>query len=358
MKKALSLAVVVIAVAASAASAGTYLSAVTTTDGVKAGSGLDATVRMWAEGDKARVEVAESRSAVLRPGLFLLTLDGGRTVFLVDPSEKTFAKWDGAAAPGATAAEASARRRVVVTYSEPKVEKLAESDGGQVAGVPTTHLRFRITFSATTKEMGVQQTSTTLVEDDLWVAPRPADAALGIWLAKGPRKTGDEKLDALLAAQQPKFDGFPLKRVTVTTTTDDAGRKSVVTTTTTVSELIVGEMPAGTFAMGTGYREIPPAPPAAKPADQPQATADEAAPEQDRYPFDRMLDQPAAGEQAGQPQAGQPAAQPQGQPAVAPQPGQPAAQPATPGEPAQPEPEPEPEQPEYPFERMLDSPRK
>lgn len=353
MKKALSLAAVVIAVAVSAASAGTYLSAVTTTDGAKAGTGLDATIRMWAEGDKARVEVAESRSAVLKPGLFLLTLDGGTTVFLVDPREKTFAKWDAGAAT-------SARRGVAgVTYSEPKVEKLAESDGGQVAGVPTRHLRFRISYGATAKVMGLQQTSATLVEDDLWVAPKPADAALGIWLAKGPRKTGDEKLDALLAAQLPRFDGFPLKRVTVTTTTDKAGKKTVVTTSTTVSELIVGEMPAGTFAMGTGYKEIPLAPPAAKPADQPQATADEAAPEEERYPFDRMLDQPAAGEQAAQPQAGQPAAQPpSGQPAMAPQPGQPAAQPATPGEPAQPEPEPEPEQPEYPFERMLDSPRR
>jgi hypothetical protein len=366
MKKALQLLVPMVLLVAVRASAGTFFSSVTTSEGQKGAAIASFTVRGWAEGDKARVEFAESQSPVLRPGLFLITLDGGATTYLVDPKERTFSKWDLGANPGPAGAPAEAAHGDATTsFSDLKVEKLAESDGGEVAAVATRHLKYRTSYRALTKVMGLQQTTTTQVDEDLWVAPKLADSALGIWLSKAPVRTGDVEFDKLLAAQQPKYDGFPLKRVAVTTRTDKAGNKTVVKSSTAVTQLIVGEMPAGTFSMGAGYREQPLGPPQGKARPDQQAPADQTAQEDQRYPFDRMLEnQPDAGQpSAASPQATPAPSQQGGQPAVFPQPGQPATQPgaqppAQPGaQPATPdEPQPEPEQP-YPFERMLDATR-
>ncbi len=345
--------------AAAPSSAGTYFSAVTAGEGLLGGKSVDVTVRGWADGNKARIEFAESRNPILKPGLYLITLDGGTTVYLVDPKQKTFSRWDaGVALGGSAVAAPSARPGADVTFSEPKIEKLGESDGGQIAGVVTRHLRFRTSYVATVNAAGRVETLGTLIEEDLWVAPTLADGALGIWLAKGPAATGDPELDTLLAAQQPKVDGFPLKRVATVTATDKSGKKTIAKLTTTVTELIVGDMPAGSFTMGSGYRETPLAPTPGKASEEPPASADQAAQEQDRYPFDQMIDQPDSAQPTDQPQPGDPTAQPQpGQPGARPQPGQPAVQPTAPVQP-QPEPEPEPQdQPEYPFEFMLDSPR-
>ncbi len=362
MKRPMAVLALIFLLAAAPSFSGTYFSSLTTSEGQKGVAGMSVTVRGWAEGDKARVEVAESDNPILKPGLFLITLDGGATVYLVDPKERTFARWDAGAMIGTAGGPGpGARGAMTMTFSDPKVEKLGESDGGTIAGVATKHLRYRTSYGTATKVPGLLQTTLTQVEENLWVAPNVADAALGIWLGKGPKQTGDAEFDKLLAAQQQKYDGFPLKRVAVTTTTDKSGKKTVVTTTTTVTELIVGEMPAGTFTMGAGYREKPLTPAPGQPGEEQQANADETKQEDGRYPFDRMIDQPDNGQQTSQPQPANPTAQPQpGQPAT--QPDQPAMKPgAQPNAPSQPQPEPEPEpqdQPEYPFELMLDTPQR
>ncbi len=354
MRRSLTLLVPIALLAAARSFGGTYFSSVTVVEGPQGANVMSVTVRGWVEGDKARIEFADSQSPILKPGQFLITLDGGATTYLCDPKERTFSKWDVGANPGPGGApDLSELGAATMTLSDPKVEKLAEGDGGEVAGVVTRRLRYRTSYRTVAKAMGLQQTTSTQIDEELWIAPKLADAALGIWLSKAPVRSGDGEFDKLLAAQRPGFEGFPLKRVAVTTTTDKSGKKAIVKSSTTVTQLIVGEMPTGTFAMGTGYREQPLAPMKGQPGADQQAPADQTAQEEQRYPFDRMLeDQPASGQPPAQPQRGAPSTQPQpAQPAV--QPGQPGAQPpAQPTTPEEPQPEPEPEPP-YPFELML-----
>jgi hypothetical protein len=356
MKRTMAWFVVAATLTAAPSFSGTYFSAVTTREGRDGAPGMSITVRGWAEGVKARVEFAESNSPVLKPGLFLLTLDGGATVYLVDPKERTFSKLGTSPLDEPADTKTRGPRGVVtMTFSDLKVEKVGESDGGEIAGVATRHLRLRTRYTTEVKSLGLKQPMATVIEEDVWFAPKLNDPSLAIWLSKALRKTGDADFDAQLSAQQQNYDGFPLKRVTVTTTTDKNGKKTVSTATSTVTTLIVGEMPAGTFAMGSGYREKP-IMAAPDSQEQQEAGADQTEvgqeQEQERYPFDQMLDQPQGDQPAAQPQQGQPAAQPATRPG---------AQPASPNQQQpQPEPEPEPEpqeQPEYPFERMLDAPQ-
>ena len=92
-------------------------------------------------------------------------------------------------------------------------------------------------------------------EEEIWAAPKLVDAALGIWLRKTPPKTGNEELDALIAAEMGKVQGFPLKRKVVTTNTDEKGKVESNTVTMEVTELQMVPVPDSTFEIPAGYKE-------------------------------------------------------------------------------------------------------
>jgi hypothetical protein len=330
---------------AAPAAAGLYFSAVTTSESAVGAAASSTTVRGWVQDDKARLEFTASRNPLLKPGRYLLTLDGGRSIYLVDPTERTFSQWHGDAAIwsfGQTATQPAA-----------PIEKLGEDEGGELLGMPTRHLRYRTSYPSPAGG-AMRQSGTTVVEEELWVAPQIASAALGIWMRQVPADTGTGEADAGAAAERARYEMFPLKRVAVTTTTSTRGGGSVAKTTTTVTELSVEEPSPGTFKMGSGFREKALSP-ASSGAEQPVPdVADEVVQEDQQYPFEDMVQpEPQVAPPASQP--GQPARpqEPGAQPAQPPQPGAhpavaPTPQPVVPEEPQ--------EDPEYPFERMLDTP--
>ena len=81
-----------LALAAAPAFAGIHYKSTTHTDGSsKVG---DAQVEGWVSGAKARVDFRESGNPVAKKGSYLITKDGGKTVYLVNPEEKSYALWD------------------------------------------------------------------------------------------------------------------------------------------------------------------------------------------------------------------------------------------------------------------------
>jgi hypothetical protein len=140
-------------------------------------------------------------------------------------------------------------------YSDLKVEKLAEGPGGVVAGLPTTHYKFRTSYTMSMSFMGMNQSTKIVKEEEIWSTSKLVEAALGLWLRKSPPKLGDEELDKMIAAETSKIDGFPLKRKTVQTTTDSKGKTETTTTIMEVVELQVTAVPASTFEIPAGYKE-------------------------------------------------------------------------------------------------------
>ncbi len=51
-------------------------------------------VRGWIDGPAAKVEFADQKGTMFKPGSYLLTKDAGRTLYLVDPKEKAYSRWD------------------------------------------------------------------------------------------------------------------------------------------------------------------------------------------------------------------------------------------------------------------------
>jgi hypothetical protein len=315
-------------VAALPAPAGVYFSAVTTSEGAPGAAPASTTVRCWVQGDKARIEFAASADPLLARGRYLLTLDGGRSVYLVDPTERTFSEWSGDAAVWTSAAAAR--------LTQGAVEKLDEGDGGELLGMKTVHVRYR---AAAASAAGA-------VEEELWVAPELAEAALGVWMRRAAATAGGDETSAAARAERERLGSFPLKRVAVSPAGGRGSGKAARRTTMVVTELSVEDVSPGTFTMGSGFREKPLSANTAAAGQQAEDATGEFPQEDQQYPFEEMV----------QPEPQAPPTQPQpGQPAMAPQPGaHPPAVAPTPVPVVVPE-EPQ-EDPVYPFERMLDSP--
>lgn len=246
-----------LALAAVPAFAGIHYKAVTKTQDAS-NQASNIAVEGWVAGDKAKVEFQEAgNNPAAKKGAWLVTKNGGRTIYLVDPAEKTYAEWDLEAMLGMVGAVMQGMGPLLkVEFSNPKVEKLLEEDGGMVSGLPTTHYRYRTTYDMKIKVMGMGQEANVVTEQDVWATDKLQDIALGVWLRSDPPRTGNENFDKLIASEMDKAKGFPLKTVTVSTTTQKKGKQTVTRSTMEVTELDTGaDVPASSFEIPAGYQE-------------------------------------------------------------------------------------------------------
>jgi hypothetical protein len=243
------------AVAAAPVRAGIYYKSVSRTE-AQGAAAADTTVQGWVDGEKAKIEFSASGNPMTPAGAYLLTQDGGRTVLLVNPEEKTYATWDLEAMLGVVGGVMKGMGPLLkFEVSQPRVEKLAEEDGGSLVGLPTRHYRYRTSYSMQVKVFGMGQENAVVTEQDIWATSQLQDAALGVWLRTGPPKTGNDQLDSLIAAEMGKVTGFPLKSITVSTSTGKRGQKTTTRSVMEVKELRRADVPAATFQLPAGYTE-------------------------------------------------------------------------------------------------------
>jgi hypothetical protein len=236
--------------------AGIHYKAVTKTDAQNQAGNVE--VEGWVAGEKAKVEFKESANPMAKSGAYLITKDGGKTIYLVDPKEKTYAEWDLQAMLGLVGSVMQGMGPLLkVEFSDPKVEKLLDEDGGTVAGLPTRHTRYRTSYNMKVRVLGMGNEASVVNEQDIWATDKVADVALGVWLRSDPPRTGNEQFDKLIASEMDKVAGFPLKTVTVSTTTQK--KKGQTTTTRSTMEVTQldtsANVPASAFEIPAGYQE-------------------------------------------------------------------------------------------------------
>ena len=235
--------------------AGIHYKAVTKTDDAKNPANIE--VEGWVSGDKAKVEFEESANPVAKSGAYLITKDGGKTIYLVDPEEKTYAEWDLQAMLGMVGSVMQGMGPLLkMEFSDPKVEKLLDEDGGTVVGLPTRHTRYRTSYTMKIKVLGMGNEANVVTEQDIWATDKLQDIALGVWLRSDPPRTGNPQFDKLIAAEADKAKGFPLKTVTVSTTTQKKGKATTTRSTMEVTELdSSANVAAASFEIPAGYQE-------------------------------------------------------------------------------------------------------
>jgi len=247
--------------------AGIHYKSVTKTEAASAQGSGEIQAEGWVSGNNAKVTfVASSGNPVLKEGTYLITKDGGKTLYLVNPTEKTYAEWSLEGMLGTVGAVMNSLGPLLkIQFSEPKVEKVLEEDGGTVAGLPTRHYKLHTSYTMSVKVLGMGNTTDVVSDQDIWTTARLQDVGLGVWLRAEPPRTGNAEFDKLLAADAVKFQGFPLKMVTVNTSTSKRGNRTNTTRSTMeVTQLDTSAaVPASTFEIPVGYEktEIMPARP-------------------------------------------------------------------------------------------------
>lgn len=248
---------VLCALVAAPSFAGIHYTATTTMQDA-AGKNNVIEVEAWVAADKAKIEFKEAAgNPMARQGAYLITSDGGKTIYMVDPKEKTYAEWDLQAMMNMVGSVMTGMGPLLkMEFSDPKVEKLLEEDGGTVAGQPTTHYRYRTTYNMKIRVLGMGQETAVENIQDVWATNRLQDIALGVWLRSDPPRTGNANLDKLIASEVDKTKGFPLKTVTVSTSTGKKGKPTVTRTTMEVTKLDTSAtVAASSFQIPAGYKE-------------------------------------------------------------------------------------------------------
>jgi hypothetical protein len=218
----------------------------------------------WVSGDKSKVAfVASNGNPMAQQGTYIVTKDGGKTLYLVNPQDQTYAQWDLQGMLGVVGAVMNGMGPLLkIQFTDPKTEKISEEDGGLVAGVPTRHYKYRTSYTMTVKVLGMGNTADVVSDQDIWDATRAVDPGLGVWLRADPPHTGNREFDKLLASSAAKIQGFPLKVVTVSTSTQQKGNRQTVThSTMEVTQFDSNaSVPASAFEIPAGYKETQIAP--------------------------------------------------------------------------------------------------
>jgi len=254
------LATLLTAAVAAPAFAGLHYQAVSRQEG-GAGRGNNPgniTVEGWVNGDKARVEFKESGNPMAKSGTYLITKDGGKTLYLVNPEDKTYALWDLNAMLGFLGGVMNGVGPILkFEFTDPKVEKVSEDDGGALLGYPTRHYKFRTSYSMKMKVFGIGRSADTATDQEVWATSKLTDPGLKVWLRHDPPRTGNEQFDKLIAAETEKqrVTGFPLKTVSTTTSTQN-GKQTVTHHTMEVTSLESKSIPDSSFEIPSGYKEI------------------------------------------------------------------------------------------------------
>jgi hypothetical protein len=240
--------------AASQAFAGLYYEAKTSASGRKGADMQNSTVKAWVAGDKAKVVFAESENPMAKAGMYMITTDGGKTVYMVNPEDKQYFAWDLNSLAGMAG---GMMKMMNLKITDPKVVKVGEEKGETIAGLPTVHYTYNISYAQSMKFMMIKKNSKITKVQEVWTAPKLVDAALGTYLRKEPPSLGDEEFDKLMRAEMAAMQGFPLRMKMVQTDTDEKGKSETTTTIIEVTKLeLEFATPDSTFVIPPDYEEV------------------------------------------------------------------------------------------------------
>jgi hypothetical protein len=215
-------------------------------------------VHGWVDGEGAKIEFVDQKGTLFTKGGYLLTKDGGRTLYLVDPKEKAYSKWDLAAmfATLGTLLE-STGPLLDLEFSNATSQKLGEEDGESILGYPTRHYQWQSGYDMKMSVIGIKRQYHLDLKQEFWSTTALDAEGFGVWLRPDRNQTGSQQIDQILGGEMAKVEGFPLKTVTHSTMTTGKGKQQKATSTTEVTVLREESVPASTFELPEGYQERP-----------------------------------------------------------------------------------------------------
>jgi hypothetical protein len=190
--------------------------------------------RALIDGDRSRVEFLNGTG--YKPGTYVISTNGSRTMTFVDPAKKAYLDVNA----GTVATTLGAAK---FSISNKKVDLTQMEDHPIIAGLPTDHYRLSLSYDITLTISGLTLTQAVSALEDKYVTNAFGEVS-STYLAGGALKTGNQDLDDLIDIENTKVKGFALKQVTSTTTTNNSkavpgSKLQVSRTNTTTREITV-----------------------------------------------------------------------------------------------------------------------
>jgi len=214
------------------------------------------TTRGWVDGQKAKIEyVTGSNRGEVRRGSYILSKDGGKTVYMVDPQNKSYIKMDIdklASQVGDFMNAAGAFMKL--EFTNPKFKTLLDERGPKMFGLSTRHVKTETSYTVTASVFGNKNVTAVDRKDELWLTKKLTDSGMQLWTQQRTIKTGNEDIDKIIAAETKRFDGIPLKIISVTTSRENSDKAEVTTLITEITSLKKAAVPNSTFEIPAGYQ--------------------------------------------------------------------------------------------------------
>ncbi len=257
-RAALAMIVTALVFVSTAARAGYYYEAVTTTDAQGKRRDDRMTVFVWVEGDATKIQMEQGNGdGLFGPGSYIVTKDAGELMYLVNTKDKTWAEFNlGQMMDTLGQAMEGMGGLFKIEFTNLSSEQLLEEPGGSILGRSTKHLRFRTGYTMKMAVMGIKRMQIVEMIQDMWLADGFDTRAFSVWLRPDKRLTGMfEGLDEIMETTFGQVDGVPLKTVVTTKTTDKKGRVTTSVSTTEVTTLREESVPPSTFEFPADYTE-------------------------------------------------------------------------------------------------------
>lgn len=209
--------------------------------------------------DKDRSRIDFLAGDVYPAGTYLLSTDGARRLYFVDPEKKWYTEYN-----TASVATAIAASNITVTNLKSDLVKLGDSD--TIAGIPAEHYQLTLTYDMTVlfRSMPLKLNVRTTVHS--WTTARFGDIARSAFT--NTLRTGNVEIDRIVELETTRVPGFPLRQTVTTATTNLSGRPpksklDLPTTRVTTRETVVTAIKEITpglamFALPVTYRRADP----------------------------------------------------------------------------------------------------
>ena len=222
--------------ATSPIAAGVTFTAETTTSGDKQKT-EKVIVKSYVQGPKARIEFRQAGdNPMVKSGYWLVTKDSGENIYLVNPEEQTYMRWN---MEQMAALVGGMGQMFNIKFENAKVEKLEESSGKKILGHNTSRYKVRTTYDLSVKMLGIKRQQSVETLTETWTTNAYPNDALSVWL-RNFKVTGIEGLDEILEEAMTAYKGIPLHtRETTITRNWNKKRTKVKRETKSTSETIV-----------------------------------------------------------------------------------------------------------------------
>jgi len=207
----------------------------------------------YVDGTKFRYELEESKTVDNPQGAYVFSVDGGRTIYMVDSSRRKFARVDTQTLMAKAMEGLNAlMKQTTLQIESPKVETILTEAGEELEGHATRHYKIRISYSMHFLKTDARR---SYVEyQDLWMASdieQPGASKLLIYF----RPTGDSRIDNAWQQELAQIPGFALRQVTLRTEVNEEGNSSVSRISREITKIRMGPVPASMFVLPTDYKD-------------------------------------------------------------------------------------------------------